>query len=756
MYASFYGFREKPFSLVPDPEFLYLSRRHRAALSMLEFALAEQAGITVITGEIGSGKTTVVRSFLKMVGSDTTIGLITNTHPRGGDLLKWVLFAFGLDYKSDDNVELYDRFIEFLIEQYAANRHTVLIIDEAQNLDVERLESLRVLSNVYDDKEHVLQIILIGQPELLEKLNRPDLKQLAQRVAVNFHLGPLTLKETAAYIRHRLMIAGGKPDILDEAACAAVYCFSKGVPRLINILCDSALVYGFAEDQLQIDIDTILSVVEDRKQGGLAVFTPSAGSLERTKILAEIDEMRIESKEEQEPPEYDVATQAEMRGPENEPESAKNGPPGSEILPDSPQGIRELQGMAAQEKPDPEATLSWPLDLSGPDEVAKPKTRSKHQRRHVRASLILMAATVIGFGIFGTVMHLSDRQLMSNLSEWAGRQAALAQVLVEAYANGEHDASKASDDGPGTSLGEKPTEAPGQRMAEEGIPKEEGGPAPIATTATIPKEPGAASAAQDAQVQSAIATNAANPKEPETASAIQDSRTQNPVGATATSLKKSEEILLEDLFRQPDRLTDTKSATAILFAMWNIDYSGFDGSDLCANAVNSGFACLKGKGSLARLANLNRPAMITLSGPNGKRLDAVISSLDGSSIILRIAGLQIESTVGEIASSWSGEFVILWKPPAVYNRLLQQGLEGPDVAWVRRRLTEINGLPAINSDELKFDSKLKEDVIAFQRSHSLEPDGVVGPRTLIHLNDAAGIEGIPSLKVLERYPSGDS
>ena len=265
MYESFYGFREKPFSLVPDPEFLYLSQRHRGALNMLELALTRQVGITAITGEVGSGKTTVVRSFLNMVDADTTVGLITYTQPSIGDLLKWILWAFDLDYNAKDKVELYDRFIKFLIEQYAANHHTVLIIDEAQNLDAEMLEELRVLSNVYDDKEHVLQIIFIGQPELLQKLNRPELKQLAQRIAVSFHLGPLTFKETTAYIRHRLKVAGGDRDFFDEMACAAVHYFSEGIPRLINILCDSALVYGFAEEKLCLDFDTVLSVVEDRK-----------------------------------------------------------------------------------------------------------------------------------------------------------------------------------------------------------------------------------------------------------------------------------------------------------------------------------------------------------------------------------------------------------------------------------------------------------------------------------------------------------
>jgi len=268
MYESFYGFREKPFSLLPDPEFLYLSAKHSAAYSVLDYGLTGQAGFTVISGEVGSGKTTLVRRFLRQVGDDTTVGLISNTPRDFGNLLRWILYAFDLDYQGKETVELHEAFTEFLIAQYAAGRRCVLIVDEAQNLAPETLEELRMLSNVNASKDLLLQVVLVGQPELAETLNRPDLHQFAQRVAISYHLKALTLQETHAYIRHRLTVAGGDADAFTDAACDALYFLSKGIPRVINGLCDIALVYGFGEEMRQIDVDTVISVIEDRGQSG--------------------------------------------------------------------------------------------------------------------------------------------------------------------------------------------------------------------------------------------------------------------------------------------------------------------------------------------------------------------------------------------------------------------------------------------------------------------------------------------------------
>jgi len=269
VYEAFYNLREKPFSLLPDPDFLYLSRKHRMALTMLEYGLANQAGFTVISGGIGTGKTTLIRHLLNNMEQDVTVGLISNTHRSFGELLQWVLLAFNLEHRGKDKVEMYQTFVDFMINEYANRRRTVLIVDEAQNMAPETLEELRMLSNVNADKDQVLQVILVGQQELRDTLRRPDLVQFAQRISVDYHLTPLEANDTAEYIRHRIEVVGGDRDLFEPAACEAVHRHSGGVPRLINLLCDTALVYGFAEQRERIDAGLVEDVVRDKQQGGI-------------------------------------------------------------------------------------------------------------------------------------------------------------------------------------------------------------------------------------------------------------------------------------------------------------------------------------------------------------------------------------------------------------------------------------------------------------------------------------------------------
>ena len=266
MYEKFYGFRGKPFSLLPDPEFLYLSKKHQMALTLLEYGLMNQASFSVITGDIGTGKTTLIRQLLNQMERDMVVGLISNTHPSFGDLLQWILLAFNLECHSKEKVDMYKTFMDFLIKQYAANRRSILIIDEAQNMSPQALEELRMLSNVNSDKDQVLQVILAGQPGLRDNLRDPRLEQFAQRIAVDYNLTPLNAEETREYIRHRLSVAGGSPDMFDDEACEAVFRYSGGIPRLVNLLCDTALVYGYAEQVPRIGAQTIEDVARDKQQ----------------------------------------------------------------------------------------------------------------------------------------------------------------------------------------------------------------------------------------------------------------------------------------------------------------------------------------------------------------------------------------------------------------------------------------------------------------------------------------------------------
>jgi type II secretory pathway predicted ATPase ExeA len=285
MYKEFYGFAQKPFSLLPNPEFMFMGQQHSVALSVMDYALIDEAGFIVITGEIGTGKTTLIRHLLKQLetSNQVTVGLVSNTLKSFGEMMQWILLAYGLDYKGKSNVELYQDFVDFLIGEYANGNRVVLIIDEAQNMDIDMLEELRVLSNINADKDQILQMILVGQPQLRYKLKNKQLEQFAQRIVADYHLRSLSKADAIEYIQHRLSVAGGRRDIFDESAYNYIAYFSKGVPRLINSLCDMALIYGFVNQKSSIDSETVIEVVNDKLRGGLSPIRRPSSEKDRKK-----------------------------------------------------------------------------------------------------------------------------------------------------------------------------------------------------------------------------------------------------------------------------------------------------------------------------------------------------------------------------------------------------------------------------------------------------------------------------------------
>jgi len=270
MYEAFYGLKEKAFNLNPDPEYFYLSREHEDAYMHLEYAISESKGFAVITGEVGSGKTTLINYLLYKLKLDINIGLITNTNIPAPQFLKAICREFEIDVDVREKVDIMEIFQDFLLERYAQNERVLLIIDEAQNISPEAMEEIRMLSNLEAEKSHLIQIILIGQPELKYKLQRNDLRQFAQRVSTHYHINGLSKDEVNNYIRYRLKVGEAKNlDIFKEDAIELIYQHSLGIPRIINVICDTALVYGYADGIKIIDKSIIDTVIKEREESGI-------------------------------------------------------------------------------------------------------------------------------------------------------------------------------------------------------------------------------------------------------------------------------------------------------------------------------------------------------------------------------------------------------------------------------------------------------------------------------------------------------
>ena len=277
MYEEFYGLNHRPFLTSPDPDYLYWTESHSIAYTMLRYGLISRALITVVTGEIGAGKTTLLRALLREIPEDLIVGLISNMQSGRGELLHWVMMSLGQEIVDGESyVRLFQRFQDFLVASYASGKRVVLIFDEAQNISVESLEELRMLSNINSEKDQLLQLVLVGQPQLRDLLKRPELVQFGQRISADFHLGALTPREVTAYIEHRLAVAGAKWRIFPQRTCDVIADATRGVPRLINVLCDLCLVYGFSAESKVIGEELLQEFLTSAKQRGIFwQFTPS-------------------------------------------------------------------------------------------------------------------------------------------------------------------------------------------------------------------------------------------------------------------------------------------------------------------------------------------------------------------------------------------------------------------------------------------------------------------------------------------------
>jgi len=278
MYEKFYKFKHKPFNMTPDSHFFFASSKHEEALNRLLVSISEKSGFAVVTGEVGSGKTTVCRTLLNKLDPTTKVALVLNTHLGKKELITTILEDLRIEYKSNSKTHLLLALNEYLLEQSKNDNNVVLIIDEAQNLTPSVLEEIRMLSNLETEDEKLIQIVLLGQPELRKKLNLPKMEQFSQRIVFFYHLQPLDREESGEYIKHRLKIAGNEDaDIFTQEAIDDIYEYSGGVPRLINLACHNALINGLVYEAKEITETIAAEAIEDLMHG-VGYYTSPRGA----------------------------------------------------------------------------------------------------------------------------------------------------------------------------------------------------------------------------------------------------------------------------------------------------------------------------------------------------------------------------------------------------------------------------------------------------------------------------------------------
>ncbi len=793
MYHDFFGITENPFSITPDPRYLFMSKGHEEALAHLLYGVSEGGGFVLLTGEVGTGKTSVCRCLLEQLPETASVALILNPRLDEIELLASICDELGVTYPRNTRSlkVLVDRLNRHLLELHAAGRHGVVIIDEAQDLSPQVLEQVRLLTNLETATRKLLQVILIGQPELSALLQRRELRQVVQRVTARYHLQPLGRADTQAYVEHRLNVGGLDPTLFSRRAIAAVYKHSRGVPRLINSLCDRCLLGAYTQHRKSVDARLVAQAAREvfgkssRPRHGISgrlAWMGAAAAVVAALVILDPMELGL------------LPQAAGWRAKLVTMVSGDVGP-----APEKMQAPTELERSSAEPVDthfDAAAVSGEPVSSGRAGESSKPELEAAET-----GAATLEPAGVIGPDVDETEAQSQPVIALSAIVE-TEPPAETPAVDAPAVADGEiagddpaawDDSVIAADEGVSSSGSDPQTPtAEGLAAGLEHSPELPDETMPPATTNVTPElleaateqlpneviqpggvdltEPATFEVAEVAQTPPALAGSptAAATQNPSTQSAspVGDARsdkteavgsttarslaqngTQDPAALQSARLPDPEQVLtLDALYSQPLLSVSRESALAALFGLWGLDAESLGGPVDCAKSAVLGVKCMTTKASWETLIGFNRPVLIVLQDDGGERARVVLSAIEGDRATLLAATEPVVADVATVRNQWAGEYLMLWQPPPFYSGLLALGARGPEVAWLKRRLAEASGEPQIDVQDAVFDAALQEKVRSFQRSRGLEPDGMVGVRTLIHLNTAARAEGVPLLQ----------
>jgi len=550
MYNSFFGFKEKPFTIAPNPQYLFMGKRHQEALAHMLYGLQGEGGIMVLTGEVGTGKTTICRSLLNQLPENTDVAYIINPRQSETEMLASLCDELHIACTDASSIKsLTDALNQYLLQAHAKGRHTVLMIDEAQNIDITVMEQLRLLTNLETNNKKLLQIMLLGQPELSDILQRQDLRQFAQRITSRYHLTPLDKAEVAAYANHRLAIVGcDKQSIFSKAVLDDLFVYSGGVPRLINLIADRALLGAYASESKQVN-KTIL-------------------------------------------------------------QQARN-------------------------------------------EVLGERSKQTHASRPFMLPYLLVFIVILAALWAWNETQPSQHQTADNI---------IAQPSLHVQTT------------------PKPAQQAIEETLEEVMEKESAAPAKAMATAPEPMP-------------------------------LQTPQTQHIPSTTSQN-----------------------DAFIPIFKTWNITYQPATDGNACAFARTQQLECLRQRGDLATMRSLDRPAVLTISDEAGQTAYSAITSLTGTAALVAVQDVYAEIPLNQLALQSHNDFTLLWKTPQGYDAPVRPGHQGKLVALLATQITQALNQSWIGAPRTVYDETLKEQVKILQRQEGLNPDGVAGPMTWIHIN----------------------
>jgi general secretion pathway protein A len=746
MYHDFFGIAENPFSITPDPRYLYMSKGHQEALAHLLYGVKEGGGFVLLTGEVGTGKTSVCRCLLEQLPETADVALILNPRLDEIELLASICDELGVAYpaKTRSLKVLVDRLNSHLLEVHAKGRHAVVIIDEAQNLSAGVLEQVRLLTNLETATRKLLQIILIGQPELIGLLERDEMRQVVQRITARYHLRPLNRGETRAYIAHRLAVGGLAPDIFGPAALNAIYRRARGVPRLINSLCDRCLLGAYAQNRKSVGPRMVRQATKEvlgksrGMQGPAGAALPwvaTAAVLAAALVIVDPADLSLLSgiagpAEDVETPALDPSEASATGGIEVAQAEPPDPTPVEPATPEASDATRtEDAEVAAVPESPAEAERQTPPPVIDVDEV---------QAASMEIETVETAETA------AVERANPDAAAETEPIEPAVAETAPPERAEPAAAEMSPVAVAAA---PPVDSGVAPPAASSAAAAPDELPARE-------TEGPLEAQPAAVAAPAgpdmvrdvEASVTAAPDANGILDREPESAASPSLAPAQTAALSDPVETVPVGDLTLDGLFDQGAVPVDGETAFAALLELWGLEAQGVDGDLDCSRSTDLGVKCMVGKTAWDILLSFNRPAVLTLKRSNGRWARVVLTSVDGKRVTLRAGARRIVTDPESLRPLWNGDYLLLWRPPEVYRRMLALGTRGKDVAWLEDRLAAFQGEPLSETPKGVFDTALREKVMAFQKSRGLKSDGIVGTRTLIHLNTVAQDSGVPLLQ----------